>query len=194
MAVTDYSYLYEKYSEYISAEQLYQICHIAKRKAKWLLDNGVIPCHNSGKKTRCYRVRLEDVINYLQVCEHDSEAVIAPVGTFCSYQSVSPIAQIDRTEYERYLGVEWAEAPDMLTATDIQNLLGYSITATRRWMSDGWLRSILLQGNKRVTAKHWLIEFTTEYTVKHPRRLSPLHRKIAERFIKSNVEDSNKRL
>lgn len=109
MVVMDYSYLYEKYSEYISAEQLYQICHIAKRKAKWLLDNGVIPCHNSGKKTRCYRIRLEDVINYLQECEHDSEAVIAPVGTFCSYQRVSPIAQIDRTEYERYYGLRRSE-------------------------------------------------------------------------------------
>lgn len=60
----DDSYLYEKYSEYISAEQLYQICHITKRKAKWLLDNGVIPCHNSGKKTRCYRIRLKDVVDY----------------------------------------------------------------------------------------------------------------------------------
>ena len=37
---TDYSYLYESYPEIISADQLYRICHISKRKAKWLLDSG----------------------------------------------------------------------------------------------------------------------------------------------------------
>ena len=30
---TDYTYLYEEYPEVISADQLYRICHISKRKA-----------------------------------------------------------------------------------------------------------------------------------------------------------------
>ena len=31
----------------------------------WLLENGVIPCEDSGKKTRRFRIKLEDIINFL---------------------------------------------------------------------------------------------------------------------------------
>ena len=48
----DYSALLMEYPEVISKEQVYRICHISKRKATWLLENGIIPCKDSGKKTR----------------------------------------------------------------------------------------------------------------------------------------------
>ena len=51
-----YELLLEKYPETLSLEQLYQICHISKRKAKWLLDNNVIPCRDTGKQTRRYKI------------------------------------------------------------------------------------------------------------------------------------------
>lgn len=66
---TDYSSLYKEYPEIISADQLYRICHISKRKAKWLLDSGYIPCQDSGKKTLRYKIRLEDAIAYLRTLE-----------------------------------------------------------------------------------------------------------------------------
>ena len=61
----DYSALLMEYPEVISKEQVYRICHISKRKATWLLENGIIPCKDSGKKTRRFQVRTIDVINYL---------------------------------------------------------------------------------------------------------------------------------
>ena len=48
---TDYSILLEQYPEVVSKDQMYKICHISKRKATWLLENGVNPCQTSGKKT-----------------------------------------------------------------------------------------------------------------------------------------------
>ena len=59
----DYSALLMEYPEVISKEQVYRICHISKRKATWLLENGIIPCKDSGKKTRRFQVRTIDVIN-----------------------------------------------------------------------------------------------------------------------------------
>ena len=53
----DYSALLMEYPEVISKEQVYRICHISKRKATWLLENGIIPCKDSGKKTRRFQVR-----------------------------------------------------------------------------------------------------------------------------------------
>ena len=79
---TDYSFLYEEYPEIISADQLYRICRISKRKAKWLLDGGYIPCQDSGKKTRRYKIRIDDVVTYLRTLETAPETVAAPVSLF----------------------------------------------------------------------------------------------------------------
>lgn len=58
--------LRESYPATISMGQLYRICHISKRKARWLLEQGIIPCVDSGKKTRRFSIQLEDVIIFLE--------------------------------------------------------------------------------------------------------------------------------
>ena len=62
---TDYSHLRTEYPEKISQDQLYRICRISKRKATWLLENGYIPCQDTGKKTRRFKIEIMDVIEYL---------------------------------------------------------------------------------------------------------------------------------
>jgi len=62
----DYEHLRKQYPAVISMDQLYRICHISKRKAVWLLEHGVIPCEDSGKQTRRFQIRLEDVIGFLE--------------------------------------------------------------------------------------------------------------------------------
>ena len=47
---TDYTYLYEEYPEVISADQLYRICHISKRKAEMASGAWIHPARDSGKK------------------------------------------------------------------------------------------------------------------------------------------------
>ena len=62
-----YESLKAKYPERISLNQLYQICRISKRSARYLLKNGVIPCiENSGNKTWRYSIAIDDVITYLR--------------------------------------------------------------------------------------------------------------------------------
>ena len=46
--------------KYINKEELRIMLHISKRKATWMLENGVIPCINSGKKTRQFKIKLSD--------------------------------------------------------------------------------------------------------------------------------------
>ena len=62
----DYGSLRESYPATVSMDQLYRICHISKRKARWLLEQGIIPCVDSGKKTRRFSIQLEDVIIFLE--------------------------------------------------------------------------------------------------------------------------------
>ena len=62
----NYDYLRNEYPETVSMDQLYRICHISKRKAKWLLENRIIPCQDSGRQTRRFQIRLEDIITFLE--------------------------------------------------------------------------------------------------------------------------------
>ena len=50
----------------ITKDQLYRICHISKSTALYLLQSRKIPCEYTGRKTRCYKIKKEDVIAYLE--------------------------------------------------------------------------------------------------------------------------------
>lgn len=181
---TDYSSLYKEYPEIISADQLYRICHISKRKAKWLLDNGYIPCQDSGKKTRRYKIRLEDAIAHLRTLETAPEKVAAPVGLFNSKcRHINPIAQIDKDDFQRYLYRIWAMEPDALTAKDIRAMVGYGPGTIGQWVASQKLPSVTLPRGVKVVAKQWLVEFISDYTVENPNRLSNTHRQIARQYL-----------
>lgn len=40
-------------------------CHIGTRTSIYLLESGLVPCENNGKKTRCYKISKADVAAYL---------------------------------------------------------------------------------------------------------------------------------
>ena len=66
-----YQLLYKLYPPVITKDQFYRIRNISKKTAAHLLDNGLVPCVNSGKKTRKSKIKLEDVIEYLETREKD---------------------------------------------------------------------------------------------------------------------------
>ena len=74
----DYAYLRQQYPAVISCEQLSKICHISKRKAKWLLENGVVPCKDTGKKTWRFQISIDAVVDYLVKRDANSLTVAAP--------------------------------------------------------------------------------------------------------------------
>ena len=181
---TNYTYLYEEYPEVISADQLYRICHISKRKAKWLLEHGYIPCEDSGKKTRRYKIRLNDVIDYLLTLEAAPDLVATPVGAFnVKRKQLNPVAQICQKEFQRFLYNIWTDEADILRISDVQVLLGYSAGTIRQWILRKELRSTRIPCGIQVTAKDWLIDFTVGYTIKNPSRLSVTHRELVEQHF-----------
>ena len=101
----DYSYLRREYPETISMDQLYRICHISKRKARWLLEHGVIPCQDSGKQTRRFSIRLEEAICFLEQRDAGLLDDVIPQGIFSSDSSrpVRPtIPLLDEAEFCAY--------------------------------------------------------------------------------------------
>ena len=64
---TQYNEIIENYPNTITLDQFYRICHISKWKAKWLLENGIAPCQDSGKKTRRFKIQTRDVVSSVSV-------------------------------------------------------------------------------------------------------------------------------
>ena len=73
-----YESIRRKYPETVSKDQFYQIAHISKATALHLLQNGLVPCKDTGKKTRRYTIRTDDIIFYLIDRELHPEVYRAP--------------------------------------------------------------------------------------------------------------------
>ena len=71
-----------KYPEYISKEQMYQICHISKKLVLFLLESGLVPNIDSGKKTFRFKIKTSDVIQYLKDRDDYPELYKAPDGFY----------------------------------------------------------------------------------------------------------------
>lgn len=72
----------------ITMEQLYRLCHIGKKTARYLLKSGKIPCKYSGKKTRCYKILKKDVMEYLSDREKFPEFYKAVDGWYTKNANV----------------------------------------------------------------------------------------------------------
>lgn len=64
----------------MSKEDLRCLCHISKATALYLLQTGLIPSENTGKKTRCYKIKKTDVQYYLKNREINPDLYAFPEG------------------------------------------------------------------------------------------------------------------
>lgn len=64
-ATTQYQDILEQYPIYMTKDQMYRICHISKKTCLFLLESGLVPCLDSGKKTRRFKIKTTDVIQYI---------------------------------------------------------------------------------------------------------------------------------
>ena len=121
----DYRYLRQEYPAVIWMGQCYRICRISKRKARWLLGNGVIPCEDSGKQTRRFSIRLEGVIRFLEQQDAGLVEDAIPQGIFSSSsRPVRPVMRaLDEVRLSAYLLAQWQGWPDMLTARQASELV-----------------------------------------------------------------------
>ena len=129
-----YESLKEQYPEYISLDQLHRICKIAKRSAKYLVEHGIVPAQDTGKKTWRYRIAIDDVITYLRRREQvgsmipycasasrDSKIKRKANTRRCFAQLVVPGLEHEIVEYFTFI---YAEYSDVLTTLDIVEMTG----------------------------------------------------------------------
>ena len=54
------------YPDPMSRTDFRKACHIGTRTSIYLLQSGLVPCRNTGKRTRCYKIAKADVAAYLR--------------------------------------------------------------------------------------------------------------------------------
>ena len=182
-----------KKGEKLTAEQICKILHISKRKCAWMLQNGMIPCKDSGKKTRRYTVLQKDLDAYIKDSAEHPEKYFIPV-TFSSKNpgKREPIKKYEPDKYFIYpeqvpadfrawLDDAWYDLPDVITPKDVETILGYEHESVRRWINRGWLQ-ITKAHNFEYIARDWLIDFTCDYAFQIIKK-SEKHRKLLDKYF-----------
>lgn len=178
-----YEYLREQYPEIISKDQLYRICHISKRKARWLLENGIIPCEDSGKQTRRFHIRLEDVITFLEQRDAGLLQEAIPSGIFSSGGRAleQPRQILDSGALAAFLLERWADAPEVLTVAQTASLCGYGPSTINRWVRDGLVEAVSYRSHNLIF-KESLADRLASYEGQTISARSELHEELLEEF------------
>lgn len=152
-----YEAIRREYPETISKDQFYRIAHISKATALHLLQSGLVPCRDSGKKTRRYTIRTDDVIYYMIDRELHPEVYRAPdlwyQGRSGHYSSrityrneMSKLSDDERAAFRKYVEHEFHEYSDLLTVVEVAEAIGYCDTSLHRWCNAKKLKAFNISG------------------------------------------------
>ena len=171
------------YPKTINSEQLRIILGISKRKCAWMLQNGVIPCKDTEKKTRRYTIEITDVIHYVNTVSENPYAYFIP-PIFSAKKSTAEIRYPNdlREDFSEWLTKRWCHRKETLMPKDIEKLIGYGLDSVRRWLNRGHLKCVKAQGEE-IIAKEGLITFLSDYGFKIAKK-SQKHQELITEFLK----------
>lgn len=192
--------LRKEYPKVISKDQFYRIAHISKATALYLLQEGLVPCRKSGKKTRCYQIRMDDVIRYLMDRELHPEWYRADALWYKERSRraspratcrIEPAAIDDRdlNDFRHFLETELKLSADLLSVKDVSSFTGYCETTIRRWCGEKLLRSFRISGKIRIP-KECLVDFLLTPYCRAIHRKPWKHLLLIHRFL--SIRDSAK--
>ena len=93
---------WDKVPDILSKDDFYQLCHISKSTALHLLRSGKVPCEYTGKKTRCYQIRKEDVQKYLEQRAVFPELYSAPQGWYGGHYQSGVLKELPQGTEEEF--------------------------------------------------------------------------------------------
>ena len=187
-----YQELKEQYPEYISLDQLYRICRIAKRSAHYLVEHGIIPAIDTGKQTWRYQIAIDDVITYLKHREKFG-SMIPPGAVTSRYgkrknitagnrKSFSElVTQGQEQEIAEYFKFIYGDCADVLTTNDIADMTGLDRSTILKLAKSGQIKS-LMDKPKYFIPKQYLLEFVVTQRFLEAKSNSELFKKILGGF------------
>ncbi len=158
-----YQWILDEYPEYITKEQLYQICQVSKKTALHYLANGLIPCRDTGKKTRRYSIKTEDVVLFLQARDENPESYSAPHGWYKGQHHCFPkvLTPAMREKLRAALTVVLETYPDVLDCGEVCKITSYCKSTINKWCSLNQIKHFNVRGANRIP-KAVLLEYLTQ--------------------------------
>jgi hypothetical protein len=189
-------------NDVISLEQLYKMLHISKRKAAWMLQNGIIPCEIRNTQTHKYFIKRKDVIDYINKNEIAKQQEI-PIGIFNSNRTTNPhrtesqdsvcggsfysfeiiLNDEERELFKEMLENMLKEIPDVLTVKEVAELTGYNRKTILRYAKKKYIFPINLQGKLYISKQSLIEYFSSDKALKNTQK-SEWYEKIILLFIK----------
>lgn len=182
----------------LSLEQLRQRLHISKRKAAWMLNNGVIPCRIVNTPTHLrYYVSEEDLRAYMKQSITESKKEFVR-GQFSSRNKNAPetneisgdeinvysyLSKKERNKFERMLEKRLAIYPDVMDIKRIVSIIGYTDRTIRWHIGKGRIFAII-QDRKYLVSKYSLIKFLASDKGFAMQPKSEWHEKAIRWFLK----------
>ena len=191
MGAKEYADILIQYPDTITKEQKYQICHISKRTALYLLESGLVPSQCTGKKTRKYTIATVDVIAYLIQRESDPDRFTPPIGWYkpdgrmnqIRKASVVPPLSPECIERMRQLFIDiLAPYPELLNVVNVVEITDYSSTAVVNWCEKRYIHRFLIR-RKYLIPKESLLDFMMGERFRKISMKSEMHRKLIEQIV-----------
>lgn len=185
---------WSKVLDILAKEQVRLLCHCSKRTALYYLKSGKLPCIYSGKKTRCYKIRKEDLMAFIEDRENHPEFYAVPEGWYKEsgrtvrqhYSSEIKIDGEDLHEYYRFLLKEY---PDVLEVKKVSEITGYAIPVINRWCNKGKVKYFSIRAMNMIP-KIYLIDFFCSNAFRTISRKSEWHISSLQNYRRWKYLDS----
>ena len=159
----------ERFPLTMSKDDFYKVAHISKRTAEYLLKTGAIPCEYTGKKTRCFKIRTEDVLRYLAQRELEPEAYSVPSEWYreknCGKtpppnlsDELAAISTERCDVFRRYIEACLAGYSDLLGVVEVTEVTGYCTNHINSLCRRGSIKAFLIR-SKYLIPKITLIDY-----------------------------------
>ena len=188
----------------ISLEQLYKMLHISKRKAAWMLQNGIIPCEIRKTPTHKYTIRKEDVLAYMAKSEREKRKEI-PIGIFNAKKTNNPrrtespdsdcggyfddtnykLRGQERARFKEMLEDLLSAVPDTLTVDEVAELTGYHRRTILRYVQRKYIYAVNIMGKYYISKQSIINYLATDKAFKNTQK-TPWHITVIERFLERN--------
>ena len=186
--------------EIISLEQLYKMLHISKRKAAWMLQNGIIPCEIRNTPTHKYSIRKEDVLAYMEKSAREKRKEI-PVGIFNAQKTNNPrrtespdsdcggyfddtnykLRGKGRARFKKMLEDLLSAVPDTLTVDEVAELTGYHRRTVLRYAQRKYIYAVNIMGKYYISKQSIVNYLATDKAFRNTQK-SEWHEDIILKF------------
>ena len=190
--------------EISSMEQLYKMLHISKRKAAWMLQNGIIPCEIRNTPTHKYAIRKEDVLAHMEKSAREKRKEI-PVGIFNAKKTNNPrrtestdsgcggyfddtnykLRGKERARFKEMLEDLLSAVPDTLIVDEVAELTGYHRRTILRYVQRKYIYAVTIMGKYYISKQSIINYLATDKAFRNTQK-TPWHIAVIERFLEKS--------